>query len=213
MNAVYFAKVDRLDIEKIKVNLTPKRIDKINRLKIDLDKKRSAGCELLLLHGLIVLNAYSKIEYIYKANGKPSLKNHPNIHFNYSHSDIYSGCVISTDEVGLDMERVRDYPLEKVEKLSLRVMNEKQQIDILEDKNPKERFIQHWVVKESFSKLVGLGMSLPFKTINIDWTTYRVWIDEDKKATFNLKKEKNIYIGITSFTKKLFDFVSVDLVK
>lgn len=100
-----------------------------------------------------------KLPEIYTTpNGKPYFKD-SNIFFNYSHSKNYVACVISTYEVGIDIEETnRDISDEIAEKY------------LNKEKDNLKR-IETWVKKEAYSKLKGLGFQINFKNINLSEIT------------------------------------------
>lgn len=92
------------------------------------------------------------------SNGKPYFKD-SNIFFNYSHSKNYVACVISTYEVGIDIEEInRNISDEIAEKY------------LNKEKDSLKR-IETWVKKEAYSKLKGLGFQIKFKNINLNEVT------------------------------------------
>ena len=89
------------------------------------------------------------------SNGKPYFKD-SNIFFNYSHSKNYVACVISTYEVGIDIEEInRNISDEIAEKY------------LNKEKDSLKR-IETWVKKEAYSKLKGLGFQIKFKNIKLN---------------------------------------------
>ena len=104
-------------------------------------------------------NRSETIQEIYTTpNGKPYFKD-SNIFFNYSHSKNYVACVISTYEVGIDIEETnRDISDEIAEKY------------LNKEKDNLKR-IETWVKKEAYSKLKGLGFQINFKNINLSEIT------------------------------------------
>ena len=106
----------------------------------------------------------------YNKYGKPYLKNIDK-YFSISHTKNISVCVISDKEIGVDIEYLRYNEL-----VMKRMFNEKE-IDLIKSsKNKEEMFTIIWTIKESYSKLLGLGLNYNFK--NID--------------TFNLKNKISV---------------------
>ena len=100
--------------------------------------------------------------------GKPYLKEFPGVQFNLSHSGPYGVCAISSAPVGVDVELVR--PLRQ--DVAKRFFTETEQ-GWLTQRPPKE-FFYLWTRKESFSKALGKGLTLPMHSFSVlDEVIYR----------------------------------------
>ena len=87
--------------------------------------------------------------------GKPYYDD--NFFFNISHSKNYICIAISNSEVGIDIEEKR-----KVETdISKRILSK-------DEKIIKNDILINWVIKETYSKYIGLGMHLDFRNINTE---------------------------------------------
>lgn len=95
-------------------------------------------------------------EIIYNAYGKPYLKNNA-LYFNISHSGIYTALVISNKEVGIDIEKItiREKVIDKICN-----SEEKKLIKTADD------FTKMWVIKESYVKYLGIGLSYGLQNVN-----------------------------------------------
>ena len=115
-----------------------------------------------------------KLPEIYTTpNGKPYFKD-SNIFFNYSHSKNYVACVISTYEVGIDIEETnRDISDEIAEKY------------LNKEKDNLKR-IETWVKKEAYSKLKGLGFQINFKNIKLSEITEKNLFVSKKNYMFSI---------------------------
>ncbi len=122
-----------------------------------------------------VLNELNiKDEIIYNEYGKPYLKNNE-IFFNISNCDIYTVLVISSKEVGVDIEKITIK-----ENIIDKICNENEKKLI---KSPID-FTSIWVKKESYVKYLGVGLSYGLK--NVDTT----------KLNYIIKKFNNYLIAI-----------------
>lgn len=99
-------------------------------------------------------------------NGKPYLKDFPEIHFNISHSGNVAACVLGAKPLGIDVEVIR----QAREPVIRRVLAKKEQ-DYLAQV-PKEirdrEFFRFWTLKESYGKALGLGLSLDFTAVEFE---------------------------------------------
>lgn len=86
--------------------------------------------------------------------GKPYLAENNNLYFNISHSEKIVVCAISNTEIGIDIEKIREFPVEIRE--NIYTDNENKYIDISKDAN-KAGF-KIWTVKESYLKYKGIGI-------------------------------------------------------
>jgi 4'-phosphopantetheinyl transferase len=90
-----------------------------------------------------------KLEIKYNENGKPYLKDN-SLYFSISHSFDHVICIISDLEVGIDIEKVRDYDPNILNLLKMNECN-------------NEDFFINWTKREAYIKCYGLSL----KNINI----------------------------------------------
>jgi len=164
---VYIASVRVLEddhlFEQLYQTVSKERQEKIDRLRFSKDKRLSLAAAVLLRKALEQNGVY---EYEIKSeeNGKPYLIGEETIKFNLSHSEERVMCVLSDQETGCDVEKIRDtdYKVAKhffapeewdmLERAAAQGQEEKQKM-----------FFRLWTLKESFIKAIGLGMGLSMK--------------------------------------------------
>lgn len=95
-----------------------------------------------------------------KENGKPVLKGLP-ICFNISHCKGMVVCALSDCPVGVDVEKERRISKSLVRK----TCNDWEKSYILNHDYIKS-FLELWTLKESWMKMTGVGMRIPFDTVN-----------------------------------------------
>ncbi len=83
-------------------------------------------------------------------NGKPYFKNHPDFHFNISHSEDIIAVAISSAPVGVDIEKLREVNL----KIAERRFTEKEKAFVKTNGD----FFYVWTRKEAFLKKTGQGL-------------------------------------------------------
>ena len=94
--------------------------------------------------------------------GKPSLTEHPLIHYNLSHARGISACIVTDRECGIDCEQIR--------KCSQGVMRrafterERELVNSLPEEQQDLMFTRIWTLKESYVKAIGIGVSYPMNT-------------------------------------------------
>lgn len=123
------------------------KLNKVQKEKVkeySLRKKQN----ILLSEYLLYNYFFSNEEFFYNQYGKPYLKNK---YFNISHADNYLLLGIADEEIGVDMQKITFK--KNVEKL----FSEEEQ-NLL--KTAKEKmFTRYWVLKESYAKYLGVGIS------------------------------------------------------
>ncbi len=110
--------------------------------------------------------------------GKPSLAEHPDIHYNISHAKGISACIVSDRECGIDCEQVRQYR----PNVAKRAFSESEQ-ELLESLPESERdmmFTRLWTLKESYVKAIGTGISYPLNTVGFAFSGDEIIADKDE---------------------------------
>lgn len=116
-------------------------------------------------------NNISNYEIYYNKYGKPYLNK--GLYFNISHTKNIVVCVLSDKEIGIDIEYLR-YSDSIVKKC----FNQKEKEIIKNSNNKKEIFTIIWTIKESYVKLLGIG--LEYGLINVDTLKLKKYIDVKK---------------------------------
>lgn len=125
-------------------------------------------------------NNIKKYGIFYNKYGKPYLKK-INKYFNISNTKNISVCVFSDKEIGVDIEYIR------YNELVMKRMFTLEECEFVNNsKNKAEIFTLIWTIKESYSKLLGLGLNYNFKKID----TFKI------KNKINIKKYQNYIVTI-----------------
>jgi len=143
--------------------LSEERRVKYNRLRSMTGKKGSVVAYLLLR--LALSDEYDindTVEFEYAKNGKPFLRDHPDIYFNLSHSGDAAACVVAGVEVGVDIQCVK--PIS--DKVAKRVLTSDEYRVFKDTPEPDDWFCRIWTMKESFVKKTGQGMAVDFREIS-----------------------------------------------
>lgn len=96
------------------------------------------------------------------AHGKPSLAEHPHIHYNVTHADGITACISADNECGIDAERVRDCRPNVIKRAFSE--SEKALIENAPDEEKNLLFFRLWTLKEAYVKALGIGVSYPLNT-------------------------------------------------
>lgn len=147
-------------------DLSRDRIDKINRLVFEKDKKLSLGAGLLL--NFVIKDYCEKqniscpdfpLDIIKNQYEKPILKD-GNIHFNLSHSGRYVVCVADNRPVGIDIQKIGKTNVA----FSDRIMSEKEKRLFGAD---TKRALMVFCMKEAILKKQGIGLSCGLNNIEL----------------------------------------------
>ena len=142
-------------------------------IKTDIDSAK-------LLDIVLKDNNIKKYSIFYNKYGKPYLKK-INKYFNISNTKNISVCVFSDKEIGVDIEYIR------YNELVMKRMFTLEECEFVNNsKNKAEIFTLIWTIKESYSKLLGLGLNYNFKKID----TFKI------KNKINIKKYQNYIVTI-----------------
>lgn len=160
---VYLLNIEDIteETECFKDRIPGERYNKMLRYKNKSDKLLLIGNEILFQYGYGKINLNKdecKVKRKVDSMGKPYIVN-SKYYFNMSHAGKYSVCAFSKNPVGVDIELVKPIDLS----IARQYYCKNEYEDIV--RAPKElrlmRFYQYWVLKESFTKVIGFGLSLP----------------------------------------------------
>ncbi|MGV8712260.1 MAG: 4'-phosphopantetheinyl transferase family protein [Nitrosomonas sp.] len=162
--------------------------DHVMRFHLHADQVRSVASRALLRKLLAEKTGMRPEALRFEINdyGKPALQDHDRIEFNVSHSGDFAMIAISTSgSVGVDIERY-DRRID-VKSLGEFVFTPAERKIPLKT---TEAFINHWVMKESVLKALGVGIADHLQSISIvptdtehchivhaspQWKSLRVW--------------------------------------
>lgn len=119
--------------------------------------------------------------------GKPFLKDYPDIHFNISHGTDIAVCAISSQNIGIDVEDIKEFNpliLRKVFTNREKEFFEKMAID---EAAGQEWFFRIWTLKEARIKHAGMGLSMSLTGFSFDFDL----TSEPYKTTCS---DKGIYV-------------------
>ena len=164
-NRLYLLDVSVLDQEKNFPHwydlMDENRKNKIDAIKPQKGKLLSLGAGILLKKAL-ENEGITDFELCYKGREKPYLSGREDVFFNISHSGEMVALGISDKEIGVDIEKVKEFK----DSLINYVFND---TDISFAKNlpPEWAYTRLWTIKESLMKHSGLGIALVPKKIEI----------------------------------------------
>lgn len=146
--------------------MSESRKNAVLRMRIENDRKRSVLGESLARKAVSESTgiAESEIEFGRTEKGKPFCKS-ANIFFSISHSKNAVVCAVDGNEIGVDIERIRDIDL----RITRIACTDADRVYILggadadcESVTPTaemtERFFRLWTAKEAYFKFIGTGI-------------------------------------------------------
>lgn len=162
----------------------------INKKKLDFiniktnDKNLETWQSRYILNHMLDYFNISKGEIKKADSGKPFFKD-KHIYFNYSHSDNFIACAISTSDVGIDIEETN------------RIITD----DMVKTCNfNKDASLEDFVKREAFCKLTGNGIADFFDKKNFQ--------NIDKNCLVIKKKKYICAICISNLNSRKLNFIS-----
>lgn len=153
---IYIGNIKEYSTEYLKTFVAKERIISSMKYRFDDDRKRSLLAHALLNRAVSEIYPDKPLPVMPVADeyGKPHLFiDNREFHFSISHSGDYAVCAINDSPVGVDIETIG--------KGGDSIANHffaKAELKYIRD---AESFYHIWTLKESFLKVVGLGMKLP----------------------------------------------------
>ncbi len=176
-----------LDIEDALSKVSSQRREQALKFSHESGRRLSLAAYLLLMEGL--QKEYGIAEppvFEYLEGGKPVIKGHPEIHFNFSHSGKVALCAIDSQPVGADVET----PRKITPSLISYTMNEKEQALITSAPESLSAFLALWTKKEAVLKLTGEGIRSDLKTVLAKPELYQIETVITDKYVYSIAKFK-----------------------
>lgn len=168
--------------------LDPGRVSSAARFRFKKDRARCIGAGLLLNYALQQHDcSYPLPPQVAKdSQGKPWLPELPDFHFNISHSGKWVVCAVGDRPIGVDIEQT-ERGMQEVAKRYFSAA-EQNYLQSLANEKRSTAFIELWVLKESYMKATGLGLSQSLKDLQV--------VHIGPPATMEHKGQKVLY-GLT----------------
>lgn len=168
MDKLYFLQVDNTvfsrDDENL-CNLIPlKKKLRIKKYFFDIDKKLCLYADLLTRVLACKNGNLSNYDLLFSKNsfGKPFITNIPNFKYNLSHTKNAIAICVSDNEVGIDVEKIRDININ----LAKRFFTQ-DECDYITEKQTSLRFFEVWTKKEAYLKFIGKGLSVQLNSFSV----------------------------------------------
>lgn len=169
--------------KKLLTFVSPYRRERIAKYHYDKDRKLSLYAALLVRMQLNKLTNIpnNELSFSYGQYQKPYFQTDSNLHFNISHTHNKILCAISSQSVGVDIEKKLTPPLE-----IMKLIFHPAEIEYVQS-SPTEadkltRFYTIWTKKEALTKCNGIGLTGDISSINTLLPYYipnfQTWINE-----------------------------------
>lgn len=159
--------IEEMDLEQALAEVSAQRREKALRFRHEAGRRQSVAAYRLLQRALREEYGITEPqELAIGEHGKPTLKDHPEIHFSLSHCRVAVACAVSDRPVGIDIESIRSYRPE----LAAYVLSEADLQEVMQAERPDVEFIKRWTQKEAFLKLTGQGISNEMKHLDMSGT-------------------------------------------
>lgn len=162
--------VELLNLDEALRHVSQQRREKALAFKHGGGRKLSVAAYLLLCDLLREQYGIEELPILEETpDGKPYLKDYPDIHFNLSHTRGVAACVVSRQAVGIDVESIRPFN----DTLARRVLTTEEYQEVCNSKEPDVEFIRLWTCKESLLKLIGTGIREELDTVSTQDNHYQ----------------------------------------
>ncbi len=208
---VYIADVSNLDINENIELVNEERKEKVLKYKAIDDQKLSLGAFLLLKKVLELQNLSIDLTFIYNSFGKPYFKNNNEYFFNISHSRTKVACVISDQEVGIDIQSIKEMTEKQMTLLQKKLLTKEELLKMNKPLQLKELYKQ-WVIKESYVKALGKGIFGNLEKIVLDDDqNIALLINEPPANYFSVELVDNYWLSIAYLKKDQINIEQLEL--
>lgn len=163
-------------------------------------KYRFESDQLLSLYGALLVRLaisqtqgipWNLLEFSVQKNGKPTLRDHSNCHFNLSHTNGYVLCAIGEFSIGVDIERITKSPPYEI--MSRYFHPEESSYVNEKPDSQAQRFYEIWTKKEAILKQSGIGIIDDLAIMNsLEYENCKSWCNEHYAwSVFYTEKRKN----------------------
>lgn len=150
----------------VSASLSPRRLEKAAAFRRERDRLLSLGAGAALDCALGSAGLGEKDVLLAEGpHGKPFLPERPELFFSLSHGGRFAVCALSDREVGVDVEEIAE-----TREALLRKVCTAEELASLPAGDAEERqnaFFRLWTGKESFLKLLGTGLTLPPREVEV----------------------------------------------
>jgi 4'-phosphopantetheinyl transferase len=170
-----FSLITQEDFNQWKDFLPMERLTKMNHYVRYEDQLLCMVSYLIVRYSLYREHQLIEIVNFDQRKSKPQLMKHEDIHFNISHCSQGVACSLSTDENGIDIQKIDDYEIPYAMVLSPNEISLCNHIN-----NSALEFVHFWTLKECYGKAIGKGIlyDMPQKDFStVHWNQWERFED------------------------------------
>jgi len=167
--------------------LSAEETARYRRLRLEPVRRRFLGGRLLCRHAL---SAYTDVRpaewrFAYGPFGRPELVSNPwGLRFNLSHTDGLIACVVTRGvPCGVDVELTPARPEDVALADEHFAPSERADLAGLEAGARARRFVDYWVLKESYTKALGAGLSRRLSSFAFDLGRSEITVRDTERRT------------------------------
>lgn len=136
------------------------------------EHRRSIAAGALFTRGLYEMGVDPLTAAVsFNSWGKPYLQGIPHVHFSISHSGEFVMCALSDEEIGCDIQQTSTSRIS----VAKRFFTDQEQIQVSSANDPQDEFTRLWTLKESYVKMIGMGISAcPLPSFDVSYTARNV---------------------------------------
>lgn len=134
---------------------------------------------------------YEREDIVKNQWGKPRLKKHLHIHYNITHSNNLLMCAIADVDVGIDVEKIREFNY----CAALKVCSGDELYCINNGADKDRAFFKYWTLKESYVKAIGIGISYSMKEVNFIIESNEKIYCNKSNCSFRIIEDSKDYIA------------------
>lgn len=164
----------RSEFERLFAFMSPEKQYRCKRFLRVQDSERLLVADTLVRHWLCRTCQCANETLRFDANeyGKPFLTNNVNAHFNVAHSGNWVTAAFDQTNIGIDVQTIKPIDMALAERFFTK--QEYQDLMALDKPDRRNRFFDLWVLKESYIKAVGQGLSLGLDSISFNIAGNRI---------------------------------------
>lgn len=153
------------DVHDLFSIISDERRERISRFRFEKDKLHCLFAGVLLRYAL--WEKYGMRDYVIDKNdfGKPYLEDNKNVFFNLSHSGDWVILGLGEQNLGIDVEKMEDIDISIAEDFF--ADDECIYLSSLSEDERFDAFYTIWTLKESYTKNIGEGLSIPLDSFAI----------------------------------------------
>ena len=153
------------------------RRQRVLACRLDADRARNAGAGWLLQHALSQAGVpAAQQQFTNNQWGKPLLAGREDLHFSLSHGGAWAVCAVANAPVGVDVEFPRCTMAVARRHFHPAELDSLDCLDLYAQKDALNRL---WTAKEAFVKALGVGLTIPLDSFQIELTLDRAILRQD----------------------------------